>query len=104
MFNKDKPFARCYGRSDGAAYFQNGCHYKASGELVSTEDKQRVQQEVTDKNMVMGYTAEALEEISETQGIAGLRSIAEPLGVKGSSKAELITEILQAQSLEQVQE
>ena len=104
MFDKEKSYARCYGRKDGAVYFQNGCYYKASGEQVSNEDEQRVQDEVATKNMVMGYTREALEEISDSQGMAGLRTIAEPLGVKGTSKAELITEILEAQGKQQVQQ
>lgn len=40
------------------------------------------------------YTEEQLAEIADKQGIAGLREIADPLGVKGNSIAGLIASIL----------
>jgi hypothetical protein len=43
------------------------------------------------------YTKEALENIADDHGIAGLRHIAEQYGVKGRGIVELITEILKAQ-------
>lgn len=42
------------------------------------------------------YTEEQLAEIADKQGIAGLREIAEPLGIKGNSIAGLISAILKA--------
>lgn len=42
------------------------------------------------------YTEEQLAEIADKQGIAGLREIAEPLGLKGNSIAGLISAILKA--------
>lgn len=39
------------------------------------------------------WTAEQLAAIADKQGIAGLREIAEPMGVKGRGIAELIEEI-----------
>lgn len=44
------------------------------------------------------YTAEQLEEIADKGGIAGLREIAEPLGLKGTSITGLIASILGAQA------
>lgn len=43
------------------------------------------------------YTREQLEEVADKNGIAGLREIAEPMGIKGRGIAELISEILAAQ-------
>lgn len=43
------------------------------------------------------YTREDLEGVADKDGIAGLRAIAEPLGVRGRGIAELIGEILAAQ-------
>lgn len=40
------------------------------------------------------YTKEELEAIAETKGIAGLRDIATPLGIKGVAVKTLIAEIL----------
>lgn len=40
------------------------------------------------------WTQEALEKIAEEQGIAGIRTIADPLGVKGTAIKTLIAEIL----------
>lgn len=42
------------------------------------------------------YTEEQLAEIADKQGIAGLREIADPLGLKGNSIAGLISAILKA--------
>lgn len=44
------------------------------------------------------YTQESLEAIADKGGIAGLREIADPLGVKGTSIAKLIEGILAAQA------
>lgn len=43
------------------------------------------------------YTREDLEKIADSEGIAGLRKIAEPMGVRGRGIVELIDEILEAQ-------
>lgn len=43
------------------------------------------------------YTAEELAAIADEHGIAGLREIAEPLGIKGRSINELIREITEYQ-------
>jgi hypothetical protein len=40
------------------------------------------------------YTEEQLAAIADKEGIKGLRAIAEPLGIKGTSIKELIAEIL----------
>jgi hypothetical protein len=44
------------------------------------------------------YTRQELEAIGSNDGIQGLRDIANPLGVKGRSISELVTEILAAQA------
>lgn len=44
------------------------------------------------------YTQESLEAIADKGGIAGLREVADPLGVKGTSIAKLIEGILAAQA------
>lgn len=44
----------------------------------------------------VAYTEEQLAEIADKQGIAGLREIADPLGLKGNSIAGLISAILKA--------
>lgn len=43
------------------------------------------------------YTKEELEAVADEKGIAGLREIADPMGVKNTSIVGLINEILQAQ-------
>jgi hypothetical protein len=43
------------------------------------------------------YTREELEKIADDKGIAGLREIADPMGVKDNSIMGLIKEIIQAQ-------
>lgn len=43
------------------------------------------------------YTREQLETVADEEGIAGLRAIAEPMGVTGRSIVELIDRILEAQ-------
>jgi hypothetical protein len=47
---------------------------------------------------VPGYTQESLEAVADKDGIKGLRAIAEKFQVKGTSIAELIREILEAQA------
>jgi len=44
------------------------------------------------------YTEEELAKIADQKGIAGLREIADPLGVKGTSIVGLIAEILKKQA------
>ena len=44
------------------------------------------------------YTENQLSEIADKSGIKGLRSIAEPLGIKGHSIAELIKAIVEKQA------
>ena len=41
-----------------------------------------------------GYTVEQLSAVADAEGIKGLRKIAEPLGIKGNSIAEMITAIV----------
>lgn len=43
------------------------------------------------------YTKESLEAIADTSGIKGIREVADPLGIKGNSIAELIGKVLSAQ-------
>jgi hypothetical protein len=43
------------------------------------------------------HTKESLEAVADAEGIKGLREIAEPLGVKAQSIAELIAKIIEAQ-------
>lgn len=45
------------------------------------------------------YTREDLEKIADEKGIAGLRVIADPLGIRGRGISELISEILKGQSI-----
>lgn len=49
------------------------------------------------KQEVKLYTQEELEEIADKKGIAGLREIADPLGVKGTSIVKLIEGIIATQ-------
>lgn len=44
------------------------------------------------------YTQESLEAIADKDGIKGVRAVAETFNVKGTSIAELIREILEAQA------
>lgn len=46
----------------------------------------------------VAHTRESLEAVADKGGIAGLRAIAEPLGVKGTSITKLIKGILKAQA------
>lgn len=55
---------------------------------VETEERP-----ATPEGSKVKYTAEQLEKIADEQGIAGLRAIAEPLGIKARSIAELIKEL-----------
>lgn len=48
-------------------------------------------------NAVPKHSRESLEAVADAHGIAGLRAIAEPMGVKGRGISELIEEILKAQ-------
>lgn len=52
---------------------------------------------VTPAAPVEKHTHESLAAVADAKGIAGLRAIAGPLGVKGKAIQELITEILAAQ-------
>lgn len=51
---------------------------------------------VEDKKEVNRYTQAQLEDIADKDGIAGLRAIAEPMGIKATSVAKLIDEIIKA--------
>jgi hypothetical protein len=44
------------------------------------------------------YTREELERIADSNGIKGLRAIADELGLKGTSIADLIAKVLEAQA------
>ena len=43
------------------------------------------------------WTREALEEVGTSKGIAGIRAIADPMGIKGVSMRNMISEILARQ-------
>ena len=45
-------------------------------------------------SLVFNFTQEQLEALADSQGIAGLRSFAEPYGIKGRAIAEIITELM----------
>jgi len=45
-------------------------------------------------SLVFDFTQEQLESLADSQGIAGLRSFAEPYGIKGRAIAEIITELM----------
>ena len=49
------------------------------------------------------HTKESLEEIADKKGVAGLREIADPLGIKATSITKLIEKILASQSGVQVE-
>lgn len=61
--------------------------------------------EAKDKAELLGvtYTEEQLAEIADKQGIAGLREIADPLGIKGNSIAGLVAAILKAAGAQKAQ-
>lgn len=70
----------------------NLVHDASTGEVV-TDDK--IASEARTSLIAMGK--DDLIAIADKEGIAGLRKIAEPLGIKGTSIAALITEIMKAQ-------
>jgi hypothetical protein len=57
-----------------------------------------VEQGAKVETAVERYTREGLEVIADDKGIAGLREIAVPLGVKSKSVGELVDQILKAQN------
>ena len=66
------------------------------GEKVEPEPEPEPEPEAA-KEPVKVYTEAELSVIASEQGISGLREIAEPLGVKGTSIRALIPKILSAQ-------
>lgn len=66
---------------------------------LSNEAERTVTAESENANFMQApegsYTRESLGEIADKKGIAGLREIAEPMGVKGVSIAALIDGILE---------
>lgn len=52
----------------------------------------------TERGTEKSYNADDLALIADEQGIKGLRIIAEPLGIKGNSIAELVKSILEKQA------
>jgi hypothetical protein len=65
-------------------------------DAAALADAQRKAQEQFDADVV--YSRVELEAIGANDGIAGLRAISTPLGVKGRGIAELVNEILAAQA------
>lgn len=63
----------------------------SEGKVKSPETKSEPEQPKQ-----LEYTKEALEEIADKKGIAGLREIGDPMGVKGASITKLIDGILSA--------
>jgi len=76
---------------------------EVASELVITETSETPaadsQASAADASPAPTYTRESLEKVADEHGIAGLRAVADPLGVKGRGIAELIDEILKAQDL-----
>jgi hypothetical protein len=65
-------------------------------EAAALAEAQAKAQAAVDEAVV--YTRQELEAIGANDGIAGLRAIATPLGIKGKAIAELVTEILAHQA------
>lgn len=72
-------------------------HIDVSSIEVQTAPVEQDDQGETDASE-MPWTADSLAAIADAKGIAGLRAIAEPKGIKGRSINELIREILAAQA------
>lgn len=70
----------------------------ASGKMEGSDVKQEPQEAPVAESPA--FTRRDLEEIADSGGIAALRSIAEPLGIRGNSVAKLIQSILVAQNPE----
>lgn len=66
------------------------------------KDKQslmsRIANAIKSKEVEKVWTAEELEAIADDEGIAGLRRIADPMGVKGKAIQQLIDDILKEQA------
>jgi hypothetical protein len=89
----------------------NSMHNKA-GEVVAPLGDSETKSPVSDKEVDAGgadkvveaakpageHTQESLEAVADKDGIKGLRAIADKFEVKGTSIAELIREILEAQA------
>ncbi len=71
---------------------------KTSEELDKREEAPLVKEDTKNEPVAaadtVSYTEERLAEIADKDGIAGLRLIATPMGIKGSSIAALIAEIV----------
>jgi hypothetical protein len=86
-------------QAGAAAVLQNSLHTPAPSNVTlpkpqANDDQVGAQSE---SQPAAKRTREQLEQIADAKGIAGLREIADPMGVKGRGIAELIAEILAAQ-------
>jgi hypothetical protein len=72
----------------------------SDGAEAAKPETEKVSDKPNDSNAnnekFVSYTREELEDIADTGGIAGLREIAEPMGIKGNSIAKLIDDIFEA--------
>lgn len=92
------------GKDPGSnAQFQNSLTLSAVSVTLPTRaqtakrDEKVEEKPKVDEPIAGTYTKAQLEEIADKGGIAGLREIADPLGVKGTSIAKLIDAILMKQ-------
>lgn len=67
-------------------------------ETPEKTEKDGESEQKADEKPAHVWTEEELAAIADEKGIAGLREIAEPMGVKGRAIAELIREILNKQA------
>ena len=65
----------------------------AKAEQARLEELKQAQADEANGMKKISYTQADLEDVADKHGIAGLREIAEPLGIKGTSVAKLIEEI-----------
>lgn len=69
----------------------------AETEVVADPESTEVEAKPTEPvDASVRYTQAQLEEIADAQGIAGLRAICDPLGIKGRAISELIQELIGA--------
>lgn len=93
------------GKDPGAnAQFQAALKMEATSTDLPTLAELRASGKIADEVKVEAravaqgtYTAEQLEQIADKKGIAGLREISDPLGIKGTSIAKLIEAIMEKQ-------
>lgn len=79
----------------------SGVKFASVGDVIETDDASPVPDTVTASEIVepTKYTRVNLEALADKEGIAGLRTIADTFGVKGTSITGLIEQIINAQAL-----